>query len=413
MSNSSSIWLAESRQPIINAVLAALDELTLSKKPGLLTLWGGRGVGKTLLLNSIEERIKTSKPHIATQRWDLKQHTLEDVRARVSNCINAASADRPQAVLLDNFDLLLRNDPDGSDFFDIERDVILPSVENGSCFFIITSQIELTQWREDEVRQHQLSFQIPSLVRQEMNTLIQESGLREPKSAFELTYGHPKAVEWLSAEPTLSKETISAKAFEYFLEGLSPDSRELAGQVCPMPLFNPFLLRLISHEGDVISGILYLKHLDQIREMIGVGLVYWDISFGAYRFRDNAVRRLLARGMRLRDPLIFQHVNKTANQYYQTEVRSASYLHRHLVSAVYHRAIAIQEQGNNDAGENCLSWVCENLANWIGAQWSDVLEMWVSGDNDFAFAEEMKDLIGPEVFGKISDCLQTAQQSNP
>jgi hypothetical protein len=341
----------------------------------------------------------------------LKQHTLDEIRNGISNNINTLEADHSLAVLLDNFDLLLRNDIDGSDFFALEREIILPAVEKGSCLFIITSQIELTQWREDEVRQCQQSFLIPSFSRRETNTFIQKRGL-DSRSVYDLTFGHPKAIDWLWKEPGLSEEDISTKAFDYFLEGLAPDIQQLAGQVCLMPLFNPFLLHSIESEGTSGAGILYLKHLDQIRELIGVGLVYWDISVGAYRFRDNAVRRLLARRLRLRNPQPFQNVNEIANEYYQSEARSAGYLHRHLVCAVYHKANTLRGQENNDVSEICWNWVCENLTNWIGAQWPEVLEMWVSGNHDPAFAEEMKDLIGLKAFEKITDCLKTAQQSS-
>ena len=336
-SNSSSIWLAKSREPLFNAILAALGELASSRKTGLADFVGRARGRQDFVIDRSKNTSRASNLNVVARRWNLKQHTLDDIRNKISNCINVGESNQPLAVLLDNFDLLLRNDPDGSDFFAIEREVILPAVERGSCLFIITSQIELTQWREDEVRQCQQSFLIPSLSRQETNTLIQKRGL-DSKNVYDLTFGHPKAIDWLWKEPELGDEAISAKAFDYFLEGLAPDIQQLTRQVCLMPLFNPFLLRSVSSQGDSDTSILYLKHLDQIRELIGVGLVYWDISVGAYRFRDNAVRRLLARGVRLRDPKLFQDVNEIANEYYQAEARSAGYLHRHLVSAVYHLA---------------------------------------------------------------------------
>ena len=405
MSNSPSIWLAESRQPIINAVFAAMEKLKLSKKTSLLILWGGRGAGKTLLLNSIEERIRTSDLNIVTQRWDIEQDTLDEIRARISECSDAAEAEQFRTVLLDNFDLLLRDNPDGDDFFDIERDVILPTVEKGSCCFIITSQIELTQWREDEVRHCQQSYPIPSLSRQETKALSQKIGV-DSTNVYDLTFGHPKAIEWLLEEPGLNAEAISIKAFDYFLEGLPPDIQELANQICLMPLFNPYLLRLIASQGNSGPGILYLKHLDQLRVLMGVGLIYWDISVGAYRFRDNAVRRLLARGVQLHDAQLFHYVNETAKQYYQSDARSAGFLHRHLVSAVYHLANTQLAKDDHNIGAICLDWVRGNLTNWSGARWNEVQEMWNSSNHDPALAEEMKDLIGIAFFDAIADYLR-------
>lgn len=411
MSSSLSIWLAKSRQAIITTILTALEELTTSKNSGLLILWGGRGVGKTLLLDITEESIEASNSKTAVQRWDLSQHSPDDIRTRISNCINATESNQSQVVLLDNFDLLLRNDPDGSDFFDIEREVFLPAVEKGSCLFIVTSQIELTQWREDEVRLRQQSCEITSLSRLETNTLIPKLGL-DTKKLYDSTFGHPKAIDWLLKEPKMSEEELSIRAFNYFLEGLNPGIQKLAEQVCLMPMFNPFLLRLIASQDDSDGSILYLNHLDQIRELIGVGLIFWDISIGAYRFRDNAVRRLLARKVRVREPQLFRDVNKIASDYYKAEARSASFLHRHLVSAVYHLANTLIANNDYENDKKYISWVCDNLSHWIGAQWDEVLKMWVNGANNPALSEEMKDLISIESFEKITDCLKTAHEAN-
>jgi len=407
-SNPPSILLAKSRQPILDTVLAAVIELIVSTKTSLLTLWGGRGVGKTFLLDLVEEKVVKSDSGITAQRWDLRQHSFDDIRAGISNCIDAAGVDHRRVILLDNFDVLLHNDPDGSDFFAIEREIILPAVEKGCCLFVVTSQIELTNWREYEVRQCQQGFQIPSLFRQDVDTLTQDVGL-DPKQIYELTYGHPKAIAWLQEQSTISSEAISERAFEYFLEGLSPDVQQLTNQICLMPLFNPFLLRTIASQSDSSPGTLYLKHLDQIRELMGIGLIYWDLPLGAYRFRDNAIRRLLARRIRLHDPQLFQRIHETTWQYYQAETLLAGFLHRHLVSAVYHLAKVQLANSGSDVGTDCLDWVTENLTNWGGAKWPEVLEMWVSGNNDPALAEEVIDLIGITSFDAIADCLKEAE----
>jgi hypothetical protein len=130
-----------------------------------------------------------------------------------------------------------------------------------------------------------------------------------------------------------------------------------------------------------------------------------------YRHYDSTIRRLLARGLRHQQPADFDRIHRSAAEYYQLEARRATYLHHHLVSALYHLAQAHRSEGPAAVGERCLRWVQERSKSWIGADWNAVARAWQTGAGDVTVVDELKELIGSEVYVQITQLLKTANQT--
>ncbi|MGC8947201.1 MAG: hypothetical protein ACP5N6_13710 [Anaerolineae bacterium] len=231
----------------------------------------------------------------------------------------------------------------------------------------------------------------------------------DPERAFALSLGHPHVLKWLEERPDLPLEEIDRRVAILFLDGLSEKTRQMAEVASLFPAFDLAVLRppLVSEE-DAES--FYGEYIERLEELMQAGLVAWGGEVGAYRFREGVVRRLLARGLRRRDPERFSHIHRVAADYYRQEAMRAAYLHRTLVSALYHTAWAHSGEENR-AGARCTRWVEETLGMWLSAPWDKVLRAWETGAGDEATREELRELIGPDAFERITRLLESAAQA--
>jgi hypothetical protein len=405
------------RERIVETAQHALETLLEDGDMRLLNLWAAKGGSKTMLLRQLGESLGTVAESSVLGLWDLENGDLAQVQREVLSAVETAQSAK-KVVLLDNLDALLHCD-EGAAFFTFEEETVQHLIERGNVFIIATSEIELRQWHEYDVRAAQESHRIPPLTEAEVASLATEWSI-SPEHAFELTLGHPQALEWLRAQPDISKEELAAKSQVYFLKDLSGACRRLALAACMLPSFDVAVLRRVLppdqaepsvEESEIESTGMYMDYFDHIRDLMGAGLVAWDVESGAYRFTDGAIRRLLARSVRLSQPEIFDHIHREAADYYSAEARHAAYLHYSLVNAIYHQAQAHRSEGLPEVAHRCITWVRANLKSWMGANWDAVNEAWQTGIDDDSLKKEIQALIGVDAFVEIAQLLETGTHS--
>jgi hypothetical protein len=405
------------RESVVETAQHALETLLEDGDMRLLNLWAARGGSKTMLLRQLGDSLGTVAESSVLGLWDLESGDLAQVQSEILSAVEAAESAK-KIVLLDNLDALLRCD-EGVAFFNFEEETVQCLVEREDVLIIATSEIELRQWHEYDVRAAQESYRIPPLTEAEVASLATEWSI-SPEHAFELTLGHPQALEWLRAQPDISKEELAAKSQVYFLEGLSEACRRLALAACMLPSFDVAVLRRVLPSNQTESSVeesefestgMYMDYFNQIRELMGAGLVAWDVESGAYRFTDGAIRRLLARSVRLSRPETFDRIHREAADYYSAEARHAAYLHYSLVNAIYHQAQAHRSEGRPKVARRCVAWVRANLKSWMGASWDAVNEAWQTGIDDDSLRKEIQVLIGTDAFAEIAQLLETGTRS--
>ena len=395
-----------SRMQMVEATSDALRNILIPNGPALITFWGNRGVGKTTLLTDIADYFSAEHQVEIITINEIGKSAVDEIKRDLDEKISAFSLDTSVVVLVDDLDELLRSD--SQSFFDFERTVIQPLVQKGNVLILCTSQIELNQWREDDVRIRQVNHHLQALDYEEVVSLLSETGI-PAKKAYKLTLGHPNVASWLKEDPSLSDSQLAIKAWAYFLEGMPADAMSIAEIVYQFPVFNIFILQK-TYETLTGDQLGYLDCLERIKEYIRRGLMYWDVSIGSYRFTDSAVRRLLARQILYNDPAKFDQVQHIASEYFQSEARSPGYLHMHFVSAIYHMAQAGRESSQQITGQQCLDWVKSNKGLWLSARWADVLSAWQSGVGEPAVCEEIRERISPKQFTAITREIKDARK---
>jgi len=386
-----------------------LDALPGNVEPALLTFWTYRGGGKTTFLHSLSSAL--AAPEVAVVGlWDVAAMELDRMIQEILHAVEAASGVK-KVVLLDNLDASLRLN-DGQGFFELEHELVLKLLERQDVLLITTSQIPITtQWREYDVRIRQENHLIPPLSEQQI-TQMEAATSSCASQLFARSRGYPQVLAWLQQVPHLSEVELAQRVADYFLADLPDKTRELAFAASLLPLFDIAVLRdLLATESDVEQEGFYADYVDRIRELIGIGLVAWDMNVGAYRFCNAVVRRLLAEGFQALRPDDFKRIHQIAAQYYQAESRRASYLHYTLVSAVYHMAQVQYIDDPSNVGNYCSRWVRDHLETWMGADWVAVLDAWRGASGDEVVRKELHTLLGDETVDNITQLLEGAKHA--
>jgi hypothetical protein len=397
----------EERGDIIARVQDALGHLPSSIALALWAVWGSRGIGKTTLLQILQTRLRADTSVNVLGLWDLDQVDAYRFGKHLFDLLTQNADSRKKVVLLDNIDALLR-DNEGAAFFDFEHDVIRVLLERNDTLIITTSRSQLRQWREPEVTARLAAYQLRALSVDQIHQVANEINF-SAEQIYATTLGHPQAIRWLRDNPDLSASEIAQKAQTYFFAGLSEAANEFA-QLCSSTfIFDIAVLRKILAQTQNDNGAgSYAAFLEHIRELMRVGLVFWDVESGFYRFADNAVRQLCARAFQHQDPARFLAIHSIAATHYQTEAQRVTFLHSSFPSAIYHLASAVSSTA--EARTRCLQWVRENISNWIGADWDKVLEWWETGVGDPTIVQEIQQLIGMETFTQVSQLLKDARE---
>jgi hypothetical protein len=397
--------LMKGYQHILAMVEESITRLSTPDGPSILTFWAGPGGGKTTFLNMVRNKY-AGDTLLVSGPWDFRSSPPEALASQVLTSVQEAPAGASKLVLLDNLDELLHTG-DGEPFFAFERQVLCELVRRGDTLIVVTSRAPLVQWRDYEVRISARNLHIHPLSREDVAEWARERQL-DPDQAFEISLGHPQVLAWLQEQPNIPPEEIDRRVADLFLNGLSEKTRQLAEVASLFPVFDLAALRPVLSAEDTES--FYSEYVERLEELIRKGLVFWDGEVGAYRFQESTVRRLLARGVLHRDPEQFQHIHQVAAGYYQQEAQRATYLHRSLVSALYHTAQAHFGKGE-EAGKVCIHWIENTLGMWLGAPWEKVLWAWETGAGDEATREELQALLGPAAFERITRLLESAAQA--
>lgn len=387
------------REKIIQAIRFGISNLADENSLRMISLWSCRGGGKTYLLNRIQEALLDHPQLIILGPWDAESVPPETLIREGVNQLDASPLDARKLVLIDNLDKYLVAE-DGKDFFEVENQFIQLCLMRSDTFMVVTSQAMLKQqWANYEVRERQISYAIPSLLPLEVEELVSDWGLNEAH-AFDNTLGFPQALVWLRQQPELSARELALLSEELILKDLNNTASQLALTAAPLPIFNIPIIRSIY--GDERSmDVSYTEYLPDLRALMSIGLIRWDVDVSAYRFLDGTIRQILSRALRYTNLQRYIDIHNKAANYFERESRQAAYLHKSLVSAVYHQA-----QVNSEvAGLKSLQWIQDRFPIWVGANWQAVLDSWKNGADDPTLVQELKQLLGTPYYQEIETSI--------
>jgi hypothetical protein len=392
--------LMASRLNLINKIIRALGKMENPSSPLLLVFWGSRGSGKTTFLEEAKRRLSSEPDMAIAGLWDLSKSKFQELPEKILKTIRNKKS-KYKAVFIDNMDILLK-DPSGKDFFDFENKAILPLIEQGDTLILMGSQVELSLWQEYDVRLRQENYHLGSLSLDEIKEMVKGTKF-DAETVYKLTFGQPKALEEYLSHPKWDEQDTARFASNYFLEELPKETRNIAQMVSLFPAFNVYILRKAQGDENKEDDGLLALYNEQINELTRRWIVQFDTDSGAYRFTDNAIRRLLALHYALSRPKQFKQIQHIAAEYFQEEAKSASFLPQIIVSAIYHQAQASRAQSEGKRGAHCVKWVESMRDYWNGANWKQVIEKWESGDGNKELKNEIISLIGTRHHQKISE----------
>jgi hypothetical protein len=391
-----------SRQTLLNEISKVMSSMDQSTTPLLFVFWGSRGGGKTTFLKEAEKQL-ASEPDVGIAGfWTIEEYK-EDKFAELPELIRSAVQAQParqKVVILDNVESLFET-VTGEDFFDFENKAILPLIERGDTLILAGSQNELNQWQEYDVRFRQCNYHLDSLSLKEVKQMLEGTEF-DPRVAYRLTFGQPRMLSVHMKEPQRTDKEISHEATDYFLENLEAEPRQIARIASLLPAFNIYVLRKIRRDDNSEEEGLLSRYHDHVNELTRRGMVQYDADLGAYRFTDDAVRRLLALDYRFSDAKQYDEAQEIAAEYFEQEAKGAAFLPCLIVSAVYHQAQTNRKLSQAKRGDLCIRWVRRMRNSWNGANWEEVLSMWESCLNSTELRNELVSSIGEKTFKKIT-----------
>jgi hypothetical protein len=407
-----------SRQALFDKISEAMSAMEQPTSPLLLVFWGSDGVGKTTFLEEAKKRL-ASEPDVGIAGfWDLEDHRednfldknrgykLHELPELILSAVESQSA-RRKVVLLDNLEDLLKI-MNGEDFFDFENKAILPLIEREDTLILAGSQIELNQWQEYDVRFRQCNYHLDALSLDQVKQMLVGTDIN-PIVAYRLTLGQPAMLYAYINEPHQTEKEIARKAADYFLQGFKPEPRDIAQVASLLPAFNIYVLRKIRKDDDNDDERLSSQYNEHVNELTRRGMIQFDSDLGAYRFTDEAVRRLLALDYRFSNPGPYDEAQKIAAEYFEEEAKGAAFLPRLIVSAVYHQAQTNRKLTQAKRGDHCIRWIRRMRNSWNDANWEQVLAMWNSSLNSSELKDELVSLIGDKTFKKITQMFRSYQ----
>lgn len=399
--------LLASRMDLYNKIQDALKNIKDSfDNPLLFIFWGSRGSGKTEFLNTVREKVSTHSGVEILGSWNASKFTSSTLSDSIKESLGKAGSGT-KLIFIDNLDAFLQ-ESSGTELFDFESEMLLPLIERQDTVIIAGSQVEINQWQEYDVRVRQENYQLAPLSLAEIQEVLRETDI-DKDHANSITFGHPKLLDLFLQQPDWTEKEASQYASDYFLDGLPEKTKELTQKASVFPVFDIYILRKIT-EADMeaderAQGDMLTWYNDRINELTQRWIVHFDAQVGAYRFTDDAVRRLISRHMQITSRKEFIRIHQVAADYYQEEAKNTSYLAQLFVSAIYHLARAHVTKSKESPGAVCLHWVKDMQTRWLGANWEQVLHSWESGSGNETVKEEINLLIGPKYFSKITELL--------
>ncbi len=398
--------LLASRMDLFNEILAALENMKGSmESPLLFIFWGSRGSGKTAFLEVVKEKLSTHPNVKVLGFWNANESTASSLSNSIKASMGQADSGT-KLIFIDNMDSFLQ-DSSGTELFGFEIDTLLPLIERQDAIILTGSQVQINFWQEYGVRVRQENHQLTPLVADEIQEVLQGTDL-DKDHVNAITFGHPKLLELFLQHPDWTEKEASHYANDYFLDSLPERTKELTQRASVFPIFDIYVLRKImeeDREDDDNVGDMLTWYNDQINELTQRWIVQFDSQVGAYRFTDDAVRKLISRNVQITSHKEFTRIHEIAAEYYQEEAENTSYLAQLFVSAIYHLAQASAAKNKENPGSVCLRWVKEMQNRWLGAKWEQVLHAWKSGSGNETVKDEINLLVGPKYFSKITELL--------
>jgi hypothetical protein len=360
--------------------------------PQIINFWGGKGIGKTTLLNEISrlDEIKDLQLLGPLDLNDFQDKNLYDLTI-LNRALHRA---QHSIVLFDNVDAALEHPEKLLNLEEAIREFL-----HENCTVIVTSQYRIYQWSKD-IKFYQKDFRIPLLTAMDISQMLQKDNVSDK---FVFTFGYPQILIWLSNEKS-EEQIIAQKATEYFMESLPVESKNLLFRMSLLPLFNVAALERITETTDKQS-ITYSKYADILNTFERTGLIHWDEDWGIYRFVNSSARRLIATYHLYSDPASYRKIHQLAADYFADEAKRRSYFPCFFVSAVYHLMMMYEDK--NIAKRMALEWLDHNIQPWMAFDQTAVFNAWESGGKEPDVRLEIQEILTDnnyfDVLQRLSD----------
>lgn len=395
------------RKSCVDDVLSLISRPQEYSGPALITFYGSRGSGRTTIISQLQQRIPEIDSAVILGKWDFAQQITANVIEQIASSWISLPQGKTGVILIDHLDAPFLRAEQEPLFHQFESMILSAVVSRSDLLVAASSSVELYAWEDPDVKRRHKMYHILPLNMEELREDAGKSNF-DAQEAMQITYGHPQVLAWWLEDQKQSVRVVTERAANFFLDDLSMPDRQFVLTASVFPQFNSHILSEAMDEE--ITQDSQLKVLQQIHRMMTGGLVYWDISYGYYRFYDSAVRRLLARHLLFADPDQFEKITRLAAQHFREVAKGSAFLHRQLVSAIYHTGYEYRKAGQAVAGDSILAWIDSCADYWVAASWEKVLPAWQEGAGEPAVREEIKALIGEKIFEVITHRLEALQE---
>lgn len=361
---------------------------------GILNLWAPLGLDGKLLLSAIQRMLRQEGFLVPVQVVEIEKGNLQ--------VLETMETPELDVLLVHGLDQVVGTDS----FYKLET-LFSKRLDSSNAIIIVFTNMPEIPWEQNRLWKCTTNRQLGPLKREQVEIIARDGGF-DPEDAWNVTFGYVPALQYLEDNPQASEQKIAAEVFAALIGNRSGETQEIIALASLFPFFSVASLR--AARGSAGDEEEYDRLTDSIKEFISIGVVFWDMDSGWYRFTDGALRRLLERQMVAERGDEVAAVRARAWEYYSTEALRPTYLQYSLVSAVYFLALG-SSASRNEAGQISLRWIERSLPGWLGADWYAVLQAWRKAGGDWHVEDELRQQIGDETYDNITRLIGMARES--
>jgi len=376
------------------AVLSYVRDRHGHRISGILNLWAPLGLDGKLLLSTVHRTLRQEGFLDPVQVVEIIKENLQ--------ILVAMETPELGVLLVHGLDQVVGTDS----FYDVET-LLSRRLDSGDTIIVVFTNMPAIPWGQSRLWQCTTNRQLGPLKREQVAKIAQDGGLKL-EDAWNVTFGYAPALQYWVDNPSVSEQEIATKVFAATIGNSSRETQEITALASVHPFFNVASLR--AAKGSAGDEDEYDRLTDSIKDLISIGVVFWDMDSGWYRFTDGALRRLLVRKMVAERGDFVATVRARAWEYYRSETSRPTYLQYSLVSAVYFLSLG-SSVSQNDAGQISLRWIERSLPGWQGADWYAVLQTWRKAGGDWHVEDELRRQIGDEIYERITRLIGMARES--
>jgi hypothetical protein len=376
------------------AVLSHIRDKHGHRISGILNLWSPLGLDGKLLLSTIQRMLRQEKFLDPVQVVEIEKGNLQVLAAMETPEIGV--------LLVNGLDQVVGTDS----FYDVET-LLSKRLDSSNAIIIVFTNMPAIPWEQNRLWKCTTNRQLGPLKREQVEIIARDGGF-DPEDAWNATFGYAPVLQYWVDNPSMSEQEIAAEVFAASIGNSSRETQEIIALASLLPFFSVASLR--AAKGSAGDEDEYDRLTDSIKDLISIGVIFWDMDSGWYRFTDGALRRLLARKMIAERGDEVAAVRARAWEYFCAEALRPTYLQYSLVSAVYFLALG-SSVSQNEAGQLSLRWIERSLPGWQGADWYAVLQAWRKAGGDWHVEDELRQQIGDETYDSITRLIGMARES--